>query len=127
MSSFPGKQEKTYAEKFLKAADANDRFGSKAAVDEAILSASDLEALRFARDTFGHRAGLVELTHEYPEWKSHAAALKAKQVSRVRIAYEVFIENHPAGVNPCHPLTAAEQEDRREALRGLEALETKWN
>jgi len=127
MSSFLGKQEKAYADKFLEAADENHRVGSKAAVDEAVLSASDLEALRFAWETFGHRAGLVDLTHEYPEWKRHESALKAKQVSRVRISYEDFIENPGHGVNPCHALTPPEQEDRREALRGLEAFETKWN
>jgi uncharacterized phage-associated protein len=127
MSSFLGQQEKAYAEKFLEAADESNRFGSKAPVDEAVLSASDLEALRFAWNTFSRRAGLVELTHAYPEWKRHEAALKSKQVSRVRIPYEDFLENPAPGVNPCHPLTPSEQEDRREALRGLEAFETKWN
>jgi uncharacterized phage-associated protein len=117
MSSFLGEQEKTYAEKFLVAPDATHQFGSKAPVDEAVLSLSDLEALHFAWDTFGRRTRLVELTHEYPEWKRYEAELMSGQVSRVRIQYEDFFENPTPGVDPCHALTSSEQNCRRVALR----------
>jgi uncharacterized phage-associated protein len=127
MSAFLGEQEKAYAKKFLEPADQDHRYGSKAPVDESVLSASDLEALQFAWKTFGRKGRLVDLTHEYPERKRHEATLKAKQVSRVRIRYEDFVENPRPGVDPCQSLTREEQEDRREALRELEVFEVKWS
>ena len=127
LSAFLGEQEKAYANRFLEPADQNHQYGSKAPVDESVLSESDLEALQFAWRTFGRKGRLVDLTHEYPEWKRHEATLKAKQVSRVRIRYEDFVENPHTGVDPCHRLTREEQDDRRAALRELEAFEMKWS
>jgi hypothetical protein len=45
----------------------------------------------------------------------------------VRIRYEDFLENPHPGVDPCHSLAREQQEDRREALRELEAFEMKWS
>jgi uncharacterized phage-associated protein len=126
-SSFLGAQEKAYADIYLKPADEHHYYESKGAVDESVLSATDLEALEFAWRTFGQQAGLVDLTHMYPEWKRHESALQAKQVSRVRMPYEDFLEDPGPGINPCYSLTAEEGEDRREALRQLEGFETQWN
>ena len=126
-SPFLGAQEKAYATKFLKPADATHAYQAKLPVDKAVLSTSDLEALQFAWETFAKHRDLVTLTHQYPEWKRHEAALKAKQMSRVRMPYEDFLDAPASGLNPCHPLTRQEQEDRREALREIEAFETKWN
>jgi hypothetical protein len=127
MSSFLGEQEKVYAEKFLMAEDVNHQFASKAPVDEEALTLSDLEAMTFAWDTFGRRTGLVDLAREYPEWKRFEDELMSRRVSRIRIRYEDFFENPPAGINPCHALTVAERNYRRAALRGDESSGTKWN
>jgi uncharacterized phage-associated protein len=129
MTSFLGKQECEYVEKFLTPARDEDFFKSKAHVDEGVFSTSDLEALRFAWDKFGNKSAiaLFKLTHLYPEWKRHEKAFQRKEVSRVPISYEDFLEEAEKGLEPCFELTRQDKEDRREALKQSLAFESKWN
>jgi uncharacterized phage-associated protein len=129
MTSFLGKQECEYVEKFLTPARDEDFFKSIADVDEGVFSSSDLEALKFAWDNFGNKSAiaLFKLTHLYPEWKRHEKAFQRKEVSRVPISYEDFLEEAEKGLEPCFELTRQDKEDRREALKQSLAFESKWN
>ena len=38
-----------------------------------------------------------------------------------------FVDDAPADMNPCHVLTEAEAQDRREMLAEITAFENRWN
>jgi uncharacterized phage-associated protein len=117
-------REMQYARRFLAAAGRQHHVRSVADMEPQVFSESDREALEFAWDRFGGSKDLVEQTHLYPEWQKHAGALETQ--SRARIAYEDFLEDPPAGVEPCHPLTPEMRELRREQLQERRVLERVW-
>ena len=117
--------ERHYAERFFKAGQKPHSIGSIAPVDTRALSESDLEALQATWNAFRPGYGLVEKTHEYPEWSRHAAAL-AGGATRVPMDYLDFLEDPPAGVNPCHPLTEEERADRRGQLKEMADAVALW-
>jgi len=128
-SDFRPKVEVDYAGQFIAPSDDRLIFRSVAAVDEVVFSKTDLEALRFAWDTFRrfNPFDLAELTHTYPEWKKHEAALKSGVNSRVKMRYMDFLDDPPPGINPCHPLTAEERDVRADELEEMNALHALWN
>ncbi len=117
-------EERHYAELFFKPAVRAHCIRSLAKVDSRVLSQTDIEALEFAWRDFGPKSGIVEKTHDYPEWKRHEAALSG--ASRIPMDYMDFLEDPPAGVNPCHNLTSQEREDRREQLREMAEIVSLW-
>lgn len=128
MNDFLGEDEGSYARAFLRPL---DRFtiGSEAPVEEKVFSQTDLEALAWAWATFGHRDGftLAEMTHAYPEWKRHEPSLTAKLASRVPMNYRDFLEDPPAGFDPCHPLTAEEREAVAEGIEDVASFQRCWH
>jgi uncharacterized phage-associated protein len=126
ISEFLGKEERKYAETFIVAKD--HTFSSTRDVDERVFSRSDREALEWAWKNFGRvrRFDLVEMTHVYPEWKRHEAALKAKVVSRAPMNYRDFLEDPPKGFEPCHPLTNAERDAVAEGICEVANFERSW-
>lgn len=119
-------KERHYAEAYLKQMETPHELASIQAVDEDVFSDSDIEALSFVWNTFGPRLHhLVNITHQYPEWKKHESALKSGQ-SRVRMDLMDFLEDPPPGVEPCCLLSDEEKQHRREALMHLNAIETLW-
>lgn len=130
LSEFLSNHERSYAETYLQrsTADAHS-FESKAEPETRVFSETDLEALGFAWAQFGRfdQFALADITHDYPEWKRHEAALKSKETTRVPMHYVDFLEDAPSTVNPCHPLTADEALQRREMLAELETFENRWN
>ncbi len=126
MSSFLGKEERQYAEKYL-SPDGHD-YGSLAEVSKQELSETDIEALEFASENYGNRDrfDLAEETHRFPEWKQHEARLASKEESRVTMLYEDFLENPPQGVDVLEPLTAEEQADLKDQIAELHAIESVW-
>ena len=72
------------------------------------------------------RFNLAELTHEYPEWKRHEAALKAKLVSRAPMNYRDFLDDPPKGVEPCYPLTPGEREAVADGIGEVASFERSW-
>jgi uncharacterized phage-associated protein len=130
MGDFLGQQERLYAQQFLERDPADEHaFKSIGEFDAGIFSETDREALGFAARTFGRVDGfqLAELTHLYPEWKRHEAALESGGASRVPMCYEDFLDDPPAGVEPCHTLTDEERNDRREMLSEIRAFEQRWS
>jgi uncharacterized phage-associated protein len=129
MSDFLSEDERTYVQRFLRRSDSDlHAYESLGSVDERVLSASDREALAFSWSTFGSmdKYRLADLTHCYPEWKRHEAALASSTTSRVRMDYEDFLGDPDAGCDPCHDLTELEREDRLDLLRESAAFESRW-
>lgn len=125
-SDFLGATEQEYAAQFIERAD-QYAIRSKAAYNEKVFSKSDLEALLFAWDKFGHveEFALAELTHQYPEWKRHEASLET--IQRIKMFYEDFFEDPAPGVDTCFDLTAEEKVDRLDYLKEISRIEATWS
>lgn len=118
--------ERHYAERVFEKTNPDHILHSIRPVDEDVFSDSDLEALQYVWSRFGSkRMNLVNVTHKYPEWKKHEAAL-AGGTSRVRMDLLDFLEDPADGVDPCWPLTPEERQARREALGHLHQIESLW-
>lgn len=129
MSEFLGQQERIYAERFLRKSPSDPQsFESLSEPDTSVFSETDLEALNFAWERFGKMDGfqLADLTHFYPEWKNHQAAIESGECTRAPMHYEDFLDDPPAGVDPCHALNAEERSDRKEMLAETRAFERCW-
>ncbi len=127
MSGFLGAEESQYAKEFIRPI-SNYSYRSVAAVEEAVFSQSDREAMTWAWARFGRfgRFELAELTHRYREWTRHAPALQTKLVSRVPMNYRDFLEAPPRGCEPCHSLTKAEREAIADGIDDMAAFERSW-
>jgi uncharacterized phage-associated protein len=109
MSVFLDSKVEEYAKKSIQP-EPRYNYRSLSAVDTDVFSESEIEALNYAWDHFGCMSEfiLADLTHQYPEWKRHEAALKS--VSNVRMDYLDFLEDPPNGRDPCCNLTADDKE-----------------
>ena len=127
LGDFLGKEEREYAKAFIQPNE-HHSYSSQREVEEKVFSASDREALAWAWKMFGHvaRFDLAKLTHEYPEWKRHEAALNAKLVSRAPMNYRDFLEDPPKGFEPCHPLTKEMREAVAEGICEMADFQRSW-
>lgn len=125
MSDFLGRQEKEYAERFIRTYDQYTT-ESLGALEEEVFSETDIEALEFSWCNFGRydKFGLVDLSHKYPEWKKHEAALQV--LSRVRMNYEDFFQDPPRGIEKCHELDPKDRAERIEEIKETAHLEALW-
>lgn len=126
-SDFLGNGEKEYASKYLnRQMDSRDLCSARP-VDEEALSESDVEALAFAWDKFGHldQFQLAELTHEYPEWSKHRAALAL--ASRIQMSLTDFLDEPAANVDKCFELRGIDKKVRREQLEEMAKLDGLWS
>jgi uncharacterized phage-associated protein len=128
MSDFLGEEEKNYAKRFIKPTETALGYSSVAGIDEKVLSASDREALEFAWKRFGHteKYALAKLTHQYPDWKRHEAALKSRVVTRVSMNYRDFLKDPDPGVEPCYELGRKEREAIATGIDELATFERLW-
>jgi uncharacterized phage-associated protein len=119
---------RSYARKFLDK-ESNYEYASVADVDETVFSESDLAALNFAWESFGHHSGfqLRDITHHYPEWKRHERALSDHGHKRVKMDYADFFSEPDAGYNPCHALTTKEREVARALFLQRQAFVQRWS
>ncbi len=118
-------EERHYAEALFEPGAKEHKVRSIRDVDATVLSESDMEALRFAWERFGRGGGIVEKTHQYPEWKRHESRLTAG-LTRAPMSYEDFLADPPDGVEPCHPLSEAERSARIEQLRETAEAASLW-
>jgi uncharacterized phage-associated protein len=127
MSDFLDPHERSYAGRFLRRTGQHD-FASSAEVEALVFSKTDLEALEFAWRHFGplDQFRLAEITHEYPEWKRHEAALQSPDVSRIGMSYRHFLEPAPGGVDPAPELSEDDRRLREEELDELQIIESLW-
>jgi hypothetical protein len=95
-------------------------------VDKGVFSESDLEALRFAWNTFGHldQFELANLTHLYPEWSKYKDVLNLESCLSMNLLD--FIEDPIAKVDKCFELTKQEKSIRSEQLIELAHIEALW-
>ena len=128
MSDFLGEEEERYAKRFIRPAESAITYSSIHNVDEKVLSESDREALEFSWKRFGRTAefALSKLTHRYPDWKKHEAALASKTVSRAPMNYRDFLEDPPSGVDPCYELDVETREAVASGIDELAAFEKLW-
>ncbi len=114
-----------YSIEYIKSID-NLSFTSKRKLDKNVFSESDLEALQFAWNTFGHlnQFELAELTHEYPDWAKHKDALAQELCLSMNILD--FLEDPISNVDKCFDLDECERLARRQQLIELEHVESLW-
>jgi hypothetical protein len=58
-----------------------------------LLSKNEMASINFIADTFKSSMPLVEITHEYPEWKRYKNLFDNKQVSKIDIQIQDFFMN----------------------------------
>lgn len=93
-------KERTYAQQFLSPGDTSSHaVASTAAVDEDEFSDTDLTALEWAYEHFGHLStdDLVERIHRYPEWTKYVHMLDIGMTGHANMDYSEFFENPVAG------------------------------
>lgn len=118
-------EERHYSVKFFKPGTKEHTVQSIAPVENDVFSQSDLEALDFSWQTFGHSPQIVETTHAYPEWQRHAASIEGGS-TRVPMDYLDFLDDPPQGINPCYVLSEEEREARREQLKDMNNIAVLW-
>lgn len=128
-SEFLSALEKEYSQQFLRPSSTDKHaLESLAEVENTVFSESDLEALEYAWELFGQRDAfeLADLTHQYPEWKRHEAAITSGESTRMPMVYDDFLEDPQDSIEPCYTLTDAERELRRDLLTEVRNFEAKW-
>ncbi len=129
MSDFLGQEERTYAEQYLAPVPEDHAYRSLQPEQSRVFSESDRTALGWAWRQFGAKDGfaLAELTHLYPEWRRHEAALKEQGgVSRAPMNYRDFLDDPPAGIDPCHALNAEERVAVAAGIEERAGFERRW-
>lgn len=99
---------------------------STRSVDRSVLSDSDMEALCFAWDSFGHydQFELRDLTHDYPEWLEWKESLD--DASCLPMNLLEFVKDPTTGANKCFELSNIDKARRRDQLIELAHLESLW-
>ena len=98
-------------------------------VDSRVLSESDVEALRFAWENYSplDQFQLADVTHRFPEWFQHQAALESGQATRRQMHYSDFLQNPETGVDKLAALSEEDIADLRDELAELRAVESLWS
>jgi uncharacterized phage-associated protein len=94
--------------------------------DNSVLSDSDLEAIQFAWDNFGHydQFELRDLTHNYPEWLTRQEALA--DASCLPMDLFEFLQDPTTDANKCFELTEKDKSIRSDQLTELAYIESLW-
>lgn len=128
MSDFLGEEEARYAKKFIQPSETGRAFSSVSEMDEKVFSESDREALTFAWSRFGRvdKFELSKLTHRYPDWKRHEAALQSNVVTRVPMNYRDFLEDPEGNADPCFELGDRHRKAIASGIDEIAAFERRW-
>jgi len=125
-SEFLDETESQYANEYLRTGTQHELISNKL-VDTDVFSESDIEALDFAWNKFGHLSSsdLVELTHKYPEWNRNKQALLLNP--RIEMKIEDFLDD-PAieDVEKCFELTSEDRKELLEQLEEMRCIEYLW-
>jgi uncharacterized phage-associated protein len=119
---------KNYALKYIKALDDGNTLESINSYDDSLFSNSDVEALEFSWNTFGHfdQWGISDFTHNYPEWEKHEKAIRSGSKVKDIILEDFFKDPDSDNINKCYELDDNERKLRREQLAELTYLEALW-
>jgi hypothetical protein len=82
----------------IEATDSRTRIINETRTD--LLSKNEMRSIDFIANTFKPPMPLVELTHEYPEWKRYKELFDAKQTSKEDIQREDFFANPDLNNSP---------------------------
>jgi uncharacterized phage-associated protein len=125
-TKFIGTQDKDYADHFI-LTNSHD-LESKASPDDKVFSQSDIEAIEFAWERFGHlgQFAIGNLTHEYPEFISHKKALEHNPRSRFPMDINKFFSDPSSDVDKCFELSAEDKSLRIEYLKEMAYIESLW-
>ena len=121
-------ETKDYSRQYIKPEGKYD-IKSVGSLDEIVFSESDIEALNFAWDNFGHlgKYELAELTHKYPEWKRHEMVFEASAKLRVPMDLLDFFDDPSSGTDKCFELDDQDRATRREHIVRTAHLESIWS
>jgi len=116
---------KAYSQGFIEPID-NLTLKAKSKLDESALSDSDLEALKFSWDTFGHldQFELRDLTHFYPEWISVKDDLAC--VSCLPMDLLDFLKDPVGDADKCYELDDEAKSIRSEQIAELAYIDSLW-
>jgi uncharacterized phage-associated protein len=116
---------KDYSLKFIEPID-NRVLKTVGKIDKNVFSESDLEALQFAWDVFGHfnQFELRDLTHLYPEWLRHKDTITIESWSAMLLLD--FLKDPIKDANKCFELSAEDKDIRREQIIELAHIESLW-
>lgn len=125
---FTAPEENEYRSLFL-CMDGEHDFSSKKDLDAKVLSASDLDSLKFAWENYSHmdQFQLADETHRFPEWLQHQTALESGQATRRQMHYSDFLQNPAPGVEKLASLSEEAIKDLREELAEMHAVEGIWS
>ena len=126
--SFLDPNLKEYAVQYLKASSTRRQIESVKPVETEYFSESDLEALNFAWDKFGHltKWSISDFTHEYPEWQRHLPALRAgSKVEQISLD-DFFKDPENAEIDRCYDLSDEDRQLRQEQLSELTHVASLW-
>jgi len=124
-TNFIGRDEKKYACAYLESMGGYD-LKSKSSPDNDVFSDSDIEALDFSWEKFGHfdQFKLASITHDYPEWDKHRDELN--RILSTPMDLDDFFDDPITAVDECFPLSDDDKRARREHLKELIHLESIW-
>jgi uncharacterized phage-associated protein len=118
---------KAYSSKYVKTTTNGIQIESISPVDHSFFSDTDIEALEFSWNKFGHfdRWSLSDFTHHYPEWRKHKKALDSgSKVENINI--KDFFEDPKVNINKCYELDDEERALRCDELDESTYLESLW-
>lgn len=124
-SEFLDDAEKEYAQQHLKLISPY-MLQSENPVDSEVFSDSDIEALNFAWDNFGHieKYYLSKLTHSYPEWKRNELNLELNP--RIEMRLLDFLDDPDEDIEKCFALSSQERENLKEQIEETYYLDSLW-
>jgi len=124
-TDFIGETERDYSTRYLIVEHLHD-VSSKSTYDDKVFSDSDIEALKFAWEKFGHldQFQLAKLTHKYPEWLKYENSLKLN--SRIQMDLIDFFDDPSANVDKCFELTDEDRNIQREQFEEMLYIESLW-
>lgn len=117
---------KDYSLRFIKPVE-NRVLKSVNKLEESVLSESDLEALKFAWDNFGHldQFQLRDLTHLYPEWEKYRDSIDSKSCIPMQVL-DFLQDPTDTSADKCFDLTEQDKSIRREQVIELAHIESLW-
>jgi uncharacterized phage-associated protein len=117
---------KDYSLKFIEPVD-NRILKSVNKLEKSVLSKSDLEALKFAWDNFGHldQFQLRDLTHLYPEWEKYRDSIDSKSCILMQVL-DFLQDPTDTSANKCFDLTEQDRLRKREQVIELAHIESLW-
>lgn len=118
-----------YASRYIKPLDSGQRLESINPVDYSYFSDTDIEAINFAWDNFGHfqKWSLSDFTHHYPEWKKHEQSLRSGSKVENIVLDDFFEDPVSDSIDKCYELSDEEREFHRKQLSELIHVESLWS